>query len=287
MSESSRSSYGRGSEGSAWPAKVRGGAARRIRVALAALALLAAAAACVPAATETPTEWAAPGDTATPTELSGENPSPTSTATVASPVDGLAILSFSVDVQDIATGKRLAFEWETTGAVGVVIWSGTRMRFPDAWSGPANGTLTVEVSSTYYRDPSVFLEASDADDDKVQSDPITIPWPCEHDYFFETDMTLCAAAAAIDSAAAEQLFEHGRMLWLEDATSGGDVVPRILVLYDDAPSRYEDYPDTWTDAEPESDPNLVPPAGLYQPTRGFGKVWRETSAVRDALGWAL
>ena len=30
----------------------------------------------------------------------------------------------------------------------------------------------------------------------------------------------------------------------------------------------------------------MPPAGLLQPIRGFGKIWRETSGVRDKLGWA-
>ena len=31
----------------------------------------------------------------------------------------------------------------------------------------------------------------------------------------------------------------------------------------------------------------MPPAGLYQPVRGFGLVWREETGVRDRLGWAL
>ena len=30
----------------------------------------------------------------------------------------------------------------------------------------------------------------------------------------------------------------------------------------------------------------TPPAGLVEPVRGFGKVWRENPAVRQALGWA-
>jgi hypothetical protein len=46
------------------------------------------------------------------------------------------------------------------------------------------------------------------------------------------------------------------------------------------------YPDTWTDAEQESDPSLNPPDGLFQPVRGFGKVWRELVWLQDELGWA-
>ena len=34
-------------------------------------------------------------------------------------------------------------------------------------------------------------------------------------------------------------------------------------------------------------PSLTPPAGLLQPDRGFGKLWREVPEVRDMLGWAV
>jgi hypothetical protein len=47
------------------------------------------------------------------------------------------------------------------------------------------------------------------------------------------------------------------------------------------------FEDTWTDAEPESDPSIASPEGLVQPVRGFGKLWRSNSEVRDRLGWAL
>jgi hypothetical protein len=46
------------------------------------------------------------------------------------------------------------------------------------------------------------------------------------------------------------------------------------------------FEDTWTDSEPEQDAPLEPPEGLFQPIRGFGKVWRESEWVRDNLGWA-
>src|SRR5260221_6367154 len=33
---------------------------------------------------------------------------------------------------------------------------------------------------------------------------------------------------------------------------------------------FEVYPDTWKEGMPEIDPKLVPPPGLFQPTRGGG-----------------
>lgn len=81
---------------------------------------------------------------------------------------------------------------------------------------------------------------------------------------------------------AEQLFEGGRMFWLQPTG-------QIWVLHVTGEGRgaWTIYPDTFVDGEPESDPSLTPPAGLLQPDRGFGKLWREVPAVRDALGWAV
>ncbi|HYO87248.1 MAG TPA: hypothetical protein VER79_01300 [Candidatus Limnocylindrales bacterium] len=81
---------------------------------------------------------------------------------------------------------------------------------------------------------------------------------------------------------AEQLFEGGRMFWLQPTG-------QIWVLHVTGEGRgaWTIYPDTFIDGEPESEPSLTPPAGLLQPDRGFGKLWREVPAVRDALGWAV
>lgn len=241
-----------------------------------------------PTATTVPTATQEPvRETITPTaEATQTAPSlPPSTNTEAPPAAELAILSFNVDVEDIPVGKRLTFHWQTTGAVRAIVWSGTRHRFPEAWEVLPNGTLTVELSSTIYRNPSMFLTAYDAKDNQVSSSSVTVPWPCAHDYFFETRSDVCPSGAAISTWTAEQMFQGGRLIWLEQAQTGGvGMLPQILVFYDDG--RYEQHPDTWTNAEPESDPAIVPPAGLFQPVRGFGKIWRENPSVRDRLGWA-
>ena len=63
---------------------------------------------------------------------------------------------------------------------------------------------------------------------------------------------------------------------------------KVCVLFDDdARPAWEVFVDEWDEGEPESDPSIVPPPGLYQPARGFGLVWREKAGVRDRLGWAL
>jgi hypothetical protein len=45
------------------------------------------------------------------------------------------------------------------------------------------------------------------------------------------------------------------------------------------------YADTWQEGQdPGGAPGPQP--GLYEPRRGFGKVWRENAAVRECLGFA-
>jgi hypothetical protein len=82
-----------------------------------------------------------------------------------------------------------------------------------------------------------------------------------------------------------QRFEHGTMIWVNRPTWEG--TQWVYVLFEDG--TYQRFLDTFQEGDPESDPTIVPPAGLYQPIRGFGKVWREGTGaqVRERLGWAL
>jgi len=107
------------------------------------------------------------------------------------------------------------------------------------------------------------------------------PWPkCPG-----LSVCYCPRSEAIFPSAAEQPFENGRMIWLAQVPYNDSVIENVIfVLYDDGTANR--FQDTWTSVEPESDPALVPPAGLYRPIRGFGKLWRENAGVRERLGWA-
>lgn len=81
---------------------------------------------------------------------------------------------------------------------------------------------------------------------------------------------------------AEQAFEFGRMFWIEP-------VNQIWVLITDAEGKpsWQVFEDTFEEGMTESDPTIIAPTGLFQPERGFGKLWRERPELRNALGWAL
>jgi hypothetical protein len=83
---------------------------------------------------------------------------------------------------------------------------------------------------------------------------------------------------------AQQDFEHGYMYWISTQKAVW-----VLITSPNNPNsgEWRIYNDTFADGELEVDPNLNPPSDkLYQPRRGFGKLWRETPGLRDALGWA-
>ena len=76
-------------------------------------------------------------------------------------------------------------------------------------------------------------------------------------------------------------FEHGIMFWVENRNE-------IFVLINGASpleGTYSTYMDTWREGMPETDPNITPDAGFFQPTRNFGQAWRTYPGVRDSLGW--
>ena len=87
----------------------------------------------------------------------------------------------------------------------------------------------------------------------------------------------CPTAVEQGIWGAEEAFWGGLMLWRQSPNY-------IYALYNNG--TWQGYSDTWATGQMEWDPALVPPAGYYQPKRGFGKVWRDNPAVRSGLGWA-
>jgi hypothetical protein len=245
---------------------------------------------------ETDTPPAAAPITASPTALPSSTaipPAPAPTAlppptTASVPSTGPTIHQFEISaLEDTDYGKRITFTWSAEG-VSARLFSGTRQRMQDWWVVPLSGTRTVEARGTVYRDPAFTLEVCNSDDWYAESSQkavqsVIVEWACDPEYFFAPAPERCPLGPATFSAAAEQRFEGGRMIWLE-------ALDAVYVFYDEPPlgsAGAQQFQDSWTPDEPESDPTIHPPEGLHQPVRGFGKVWRELPQVRERLGWAL
>ncbi|MBK9713968.1 MAG: hypothetical protein IPO81_22095 [Kouleothrix sp.] len=96
----------------------------------------------------------------------------------------------------------------------------------------------------------------------------------------------CAYPYARVEQIAYEPFERGAMLWVPGI--GSRLGNGIVVITRDpatGATTWRTFNDTWRPEEPERG-GETPPAGLYEPIRGFGKLWREQPDVRSALGWA-
>lgn len=71
------------------------------------------------------------------------------------------------------------------------------------------------------------------------------------------------------------VFQNGLMLSSEDK--------RVFVLLTDG--TWAEFRDTWERSQPEGG-FFKPPPRLYEPQRGFGKIWRELGGDQAKLGWA-
>lgn len=95
-----------------------------------------------------------------------------------------------------------------------------------------------------------------------------------------------AYESAISLAAGER-FQNGYMFWRGDTQT-------IYVFIggpNDTVGTWASFPDTYRDGDPTVQPLATPPAGLYAPVRGFGKIYYnetiEGMSIQQALGWAV
>jgi serine/threonine-protein kinase len=78
---------------------------------------------------------------------------------------------------------------------------------------------------------------------------------------------------------AEQPFERGSMLWVKSLDDNSGTVYVFFGM-----TAWQSVADTWREGDQESG-GETPPPGLYEPIRGFGKVWRTNPRIRERIGW--
>jgi hypothetical protein len=200
-----------------------------------------------------------------------------------------AILTFTVSPAEINPNDPVTLTWATTDTVRATL---RRMTALVAGSFerdvPPSGSLVVDSQDAGRHWHDYELTAYNNTGATITRS-LTVRFRCASSFFFATTSRLCPNGPAQSSWAAEQVFEGGRILWLENGSLVGENYkgqPLIFVLYSQSNS-WEIYVDTWNSTEPDSDPSIAPPTGLVQPIRGFGKVWRNNPKAQKQLGWAL
>lgn len=161
------------------------------------------------------------------------------------------------------------------------VTSGAAVSVTTATSGAAAHGSAASSASPWV--PLVDLGAASKDETPVVANaslPSATPTPCADTWFFSPAPAFCPDGPVENLTVAEQPFERGRMVWVPD-----DVGAQVYVMVPDG--KAESWVDDWAEGQPETDPGIQPPAGLLQPRRGFGAVWRRVTGLRDRLGWAL
>lgn len=219
-----------------------------------------------PRATTRPPTTAPPSATPEPTAAAGE----------------VSVVRFEASPSTIDPGDDITLSWEVVGSPVTLYRMMPTGQFGTFWELDApQGEMTLPTDPGVRNQVTFALYAGE---EGPAGATVSVTVRCPTTWFFTPAPDECAQWDAVQGAGAVQRFEGGQMIWFgpED---------RIYVLYDDGQSPQVDVvSDPWAEGMPESDPDIVPPAGLYQPVRGFGAVWRGeggTWGVRERLGWAL
>jgi hypothetical protein len=199
------------------------------------------------------------------------------------------VFSFVADRLEVDPGESVTLSWNTSGANQIMIYQNVPDgRYLEGIHVAPSGSLalaTDKAERLWYQ--FTLYAYNDKGGDTAQSS-VTVRLRCPYTFFFapipEEDQQYwgCPDSPATFSAAAEQAFEHGRMIWLKATQT-------VYVFLSDG--TLLSIADTWSTGQPENDPQIVSPEGRYQPVRGFGKVWRTATyygaSLREQLGWAL
>lgn len=195
--------------------------------------------------------------------------------------DEIAIDSFTADKETVGASESITFTWQTTNAPQVML----RAELPAEHTNdiivnelPPSGSYTMTMPAYIGGDAAgtFYLHARDPDDSLRQATTsLEITLTCDNVFFFGESGD-CVVEPAESAEAAYQTFENGALIW------HGPTRSVYMLLDDETGARFVE---TW-DGTSEITWSESPPDGLLLPERGFGWLWTNTAAVRDALGWA-
>jgi len=142
---------------------------------------------------------------------------------------------------------------------------------------PPSQTPTVTVTSTKIQPilpTSVIIPVT-----SVSVRPIDEV--CDSTWFFLQPLPdSCPRNVPLADQGVYQQFENGYMMWVRRTDA-------IYVLYNDSITpRWEVYRDYFVEGMPQEF-NEAPPPNRWEPVRGFGLLWRNSTDVRTRLGWAI
>jgi len=231
--------------------------------------------------TRRPTQVAQAIDGASPTPLLGSTrtPAPNEPTSTRVPNPNAARIEFfTSDVLEVEPGGDVTLFWSARNVDGAVIYrinvDGTRQQ---VWNVPPDSSLNIQTRSSDRGQLSFLLTVGEAE--TYNEARLTIPIRCPITWFFTPPPNECPAQEAVETTIIEQPFERGRMVYIGERN-------QIYVLFNDGndPAWLSFTSQYNAEIHPESEPNFVPPPGLFQPLRELGFLWRSNDTVRNRLG---
>lgn len=234
--------------------------------------------------TRRPTRVAALPEGVTPTALLGPTrtprpnpPTPTRPRNPNAPL----IEFFTSDVLAVAPGSEVTLYWSARNVDGAVIYrlneAGQRTQVLNV---PPDGQEVVSVRRQERGQLAFLLTIGEGE--RYQEVRLNIPIQCPVAWFFSPAPEACADEEAVQTRMIEQVFQRGRMLYVE-------ADDQLFALFNDGrepawlrfTNRYD------PEIHAESEPNFVPPPGFFQPLRELGFLWRGNEVVRNRLGLGI
>lgn len=267
---------------------------RRIYVAVCLLFLLTACAETAPEDVVVPTLAELPTLTPSSTPTTTVTPSPTPTltatlteaptATVSGTPSSTPSITPSATITDTPSPTFTASPTEETqlGSLAeLALTASAATLLPPTLRPPAATPIQLTVAA-----PAPGVTSVAPTFTPLALAPINCPWstPPALQAVLSSDPALgtalgCPSGTPVQFAGAAQVFQSGTMYYLDGS-------PRsIYVLMVDG--HYRRFDDTWVQGVDADSGGEVPPPGMIEPIRGFGKVWRTNADVRASLGWAI
>ncbi|MBN1966821.1 MAG: hypothetical protein JW910_19365 [Anaerolineae bacterium] len=234
--------------------------------------------------TEAPTRRVPATGGPSPTPLIGPSRTPPPNVPTSTPrpnPNAPRIEYFTADPVYVFPGDPLTLRWSIRGADRGAIYrlddTGQRSQL---WNIEPTGSLVVPTRRSD-RGTAHFLLTVDAGAYYVEQ-ALEVPLLCAYPWFFEPQPVACAASPETNSTHIEQLFQGGRMVYVE----AEDVV--YALFGDGRDPAWTFYANRYVGGQtPDEDPNFVPPPDLFEPTRILGLVWRGSDIVRNRLQLGL
>lgn len=188
---------------------------------------------------------------------------------------------FTSDVLAVQPGGTVTLFWSARNVDAAVIYrinaDGTRQQ---VWNVPPDSSLAVTTRRSDRGQLDFLLTVGEAE--TYNEARLQIPIRCPILWFFSPPPTECPNEEAVETGFTEQPFERGRMVYIAERN-------QIYVLFNDgnAPAWLSFNSQYNSEIHAESEPNFVPPPGLFQPLRELGFLWRGNDTVRNRLGLGI